>query len=107
MGDGLHTLVSKKQVAIQPSLQHCEPLAILLEVIPQATMKKNSMFLTNIYCRPKSLPAILKQVVEQATQAAANNLRLIVGDFNTANLLWGYTHANPRGNLLHKLIEGI
>ncbi|KAG0417103.1 hypothetical protein HPB47_005878 [Ixodes persulcatus] len=104
-GNSLHTLVSKRLVAIQHHLQQSEPLAILLEIIPPATKKKNPMFLLNIYCRPKSPPTILKHVLEQATHTAANNPLLIVGDFNAAHPLWGYAYTNPRVNLLHKLIE--
>ncbi|KAM7314152.1 hypothetical protein ISCGN_003937 [Ixodes scapularis] len=63
------------------------------------------MFLLNINCRPKSPPTILRHVLEQATHIAANNPLLIVGDFNAAHPLWGYAYANPRGNLVHKLIE--
>ncbi|KAM7315781.1 hypothetical protein ISCGN_005564 [Ixodes scapularis] len=104
-GNSLHTLVSKRLVAVQHHLQQSEPLAILLEIIPPATKKKNPMFLLNIYCRPKSSPTILRHVLKQATHIAANNPLLIVGDFNAAHPLWGYAYANPRGNLLHKLIE--
>ncbi|KAG0423216.1 hypothetical protein HPB47_001005, partial [Ixodes persulcatus] len=103
--NSLHTLVSKRLVAVQHHLQQSEPLAILLEIIPPATKKKNPMFLLNIYCWPKSPPTILKHVLEEATHTAANNPLLIVGDFNAAHPLWGYAYANPWGNLLHKLIE--
>ncbi|KAH7932730.1 hypothetical protein HPB49_001788 [Dermacentor silvarum] len=102
-GDSLHTLVSKKLVAVQHHLQQSEPLAILLEIIPQATKKKGPMFVLNAYCRPKSTPSVLKQVLEQATHAAGNHPLLIVVDFNAAHPLWSYT--NPRGNVLHKVIE--
>ncbi|KAH7974245.1 hypothetical protein HPB49_012635 [Dermacentor silvarum] len=105
MSDSLHTLVSKKLVAVQHHLQQCKPLAILLEIIPQATKKKGPMFVVNAYCRPKSTPSVLKQVLEQATHAAGNHPLLIVGDFNAAHPLWSYTYTNPRGNLLHKVIE--
>lgn len=104
-GDSLHTLVSKKLVAVQHHLQQSEPLAILLEIIPQATKKKGPMFVLNAYCRPKSTPSVLKQVLEQATHAAGNHPLLIVGDFNAAHPLWSYTYTNPRGNLLHNVIE--
>ncbi|KAH7955038.1 hypothetical protein HPB49_024230 [Dermacentor silvarum] len=66
--------------------------------------KKGPMFVLNAYCRPKSTPSVLKQVLEQASHAAGNHPLLIVGDFNAAHPLWGYTYTNPRGNLLHKVI---
>ncbi|KAH7937517.1 hypothetical protein HPB49_012813 [Dermacentor silvarum] len=114
MGDSLHTLVSKKLAAVQHHLQQFKPLANrlptiqkLLEIIPQATKKKGPMFVLNAYCRPKSTPSVLKQVLEQATHAAGNHPLLLVGDFNAAHPLWSYTYTNPRGNLLHKVIEDI
>ncbi|KAH7967114.1 hypothetical protein HPB49_022807 [Dermacentor silvarum] len=46
-GDNLHTLVSKKLVAVQRHLQQSELLAILFEIIPQATKKKSPMVVLN------------------------------------------------------------
>lgn len=105
-GDSLHTLVSKRLVAIQHHLQQAEPVAIMLELVPrEVKRKKGALFLLNVYCRPRCPPAILKHVLEQATSKAANNPLLIVGDFNAAHQFWGYEYASPRGNVLYRLIE--
>ncbi|KAH7958344.1 hypothetical protein HPB49_000952 [Dermacentor silvarum] len=104
-GESLPTLVSKELVAVQHHLQQSEPLAIRLGIIPQATKKKGPLFVLNAYCLQKSTSSVLKRVLEQAMHAAGNHPLLIVGDFNAAHPLWGYRYTNPRGNLLHKVIE--
>ncbi|KAH7941080.1 hypothetical protein HPB49_009857 [Dermacentor silvarum] len=63
------------------------------------------MFLLNVYCQLKSPQSAIKQLLEQATHAARNHPLLIMGEFNAALTLGGYTYANTRGNLLHKVIE--
>lgn len=101
----LHTLVSKRYVAIQHPLKQSEEIGILLEIIPHVHKKARSLYVLNVYCRPKSSPLILQQVIEQATLKAANNPFVITGDFNAAHPLWGYAYTNPRGTRLHSLIE--
>ncbi|KAH7942384.1 hypothetical protein HPB49_023677 [Dermacentor silvarum] len=94
-GDSLHTLVSKKLVAVQHHLQQSKPLAILLEIIPQATKKKGPMFVLNAYCFGASHA--------RSRQPSASNS----GRLQCSPPLCGYTYTNPRGNLLHKVIEEI
>ncbi|KAH7950010.1 hypothetical protein HPB49_018366 [Dermacentor silvarum] len=65
------------------------------------------MFVLNAYCQPKSAPFVLTQLSEQATHAAGNHPLLIVVEFNAAHPLWGYTYTNPRGNLLHNVIDDV
>ncbi|KAH9381626.1 hypothetical protein HPB48_004623 [Haemaphysalis longicornis] len=80
-------------------------MSILLEITPQAHKKAPSLYVLNVYCRPKSSSLILQQAIEQATLKAANNPLVITGDFSAAHPLWGYAYINPGGTRLHSLVE--
>ncbi|KAH9373952.1 hypothetical protein HPB48_001128 [Haemaphysalis longicornis] len=99
-GNRLRTLVSKRITAIQHAPQQAEKLGILLELIPRATEPIHSLFLLNMYSRPKCKAASVHDVITQAIHKAG-----ITGDFNAAHQLSGYKYSNTRGNALHAIIK--
>ncbi|KAM7285300.1 hypothetical protein ISCGN_032252 [Ixodes scapularis] len=103
-GKNLHTLVSKRINAIQHALQQTEQLGILLELIPRAKKHAHSLFILNMYCRPKCKDPCVQNVLLQAIHKAGSQPLLIMGDFNAAHQLWGYAYSNKHGNALHALI---
>lgn len=99
------TLIRKSITAIQHKLQQSEQTGILTELIPQKTGRGKSMYILNIYCKPKKKQAQIRNIVKQPVATAGSCPLVIVGDFNAAHPIWGYRYSNKRGNELAAIIE--
>lgn len=104
-GRDVCTLIRRDITTVQHRLTTNTYDHILTELIPKKTRKDKSIFVLNIYCRPKSKAPGLADIIRQAKCLAGPNQVIIAGDFNAAHQAWGYHYQTKRGRELSEIMD--
>lgn len=104
-GRDVCTLIKKNITAIHHQISINPHDCVLTELVSQKLKCTSSLFILNIYCRPKNKSPGLADMIRQAKCLAGSNPFIVVGDFNAAHSEWGYTYVNKRGKELSGIID--
>ncbi|XP_072375498.1 uncharacterized protein [Diabrotica undecimpunctata] len=93
---GVATLVKKSLSAKE------FPVTTNLEVVVVEIQSSNRYFICNVYL-PSSRQVTYNDLKELFNQIPSS--RIIVGDFNSHNIIWGSSYSNARGKIVENIIS--
>ncbi|XP_072395105.1 uncharacterized protein [Diabrotica undecimpunctata] len=96
MNGGVATLVKKSLSAKE------FPVTTNLEVVVVEIQSSNRYFICNVYL-PSSRQVTYNDLKELFNQIPSS--RIIVGDFNSHNIIWGSSYSNARGKIVENIIS--
>lgn len=101
-GRGVATLVSKRFTCIQRDLGPADNgveyvMTELLVDPPKRCLRRNSIFILNVYCRPSVHRARAGGLLKKAVHFAGCQPLVVMGDFNAQHQAWGYLTNTKKG----------
>lgn len=98
------TLVKRNIATIEHEIHSKTIEGVLVEMIT-GRKQEPSLFLLNIYSRPRQQKVRFRALFRAALKAAGRNPLVIVGDFNAHHEEWGYKKKDSKGRQLWEDIQ--
>ncbi|KAH6926237.1 hypothetical protein HPB50_015912 [Hyalomma asiaticum] len=104
-GRGVATLVSRRYTYLSRDLGEVADGIeyVMTEILmnsPKKGLRRNSLFILNIYCSPSYRRARADSLLKRAVSMAGSYPLVVVGDFNAPHSVWGYAYDTPKGREL-------
>ncbi|KAH7949567.1 hypothetical protein HPB49_012306 [Dermacentor silvarum] len=104
-GRGICTLIDKRLTHLTHDLKLVSGRIayVMVEILldaPQRNQRRNSVFVLNIYSKPRDSRQHFKIILKKATDLAGPRPLVVVGDFSAPYGPWGYVYDTTKGRNL-------